>query len=57
MKLLPKMAGVVLGAAAPLLATVLEGEKTRTHNLRLEPIPASGADREGVDEGGDGDDE
>jgi len=38
-------------------ATVLKGEKRRTHNLRLEPIPGMGADDDGDNKpaGGSGD--
>jgi Fe-S oxidoreductase len=36
-------------------AMILEGEKERTHNLRLEPIPGMGAEEE--DESGDASDE
>ena len=39
-------------------ATVFKGEKERTHNLRLEPIPGMGADEEeSKEEGGSSDDE
>lgn len=38
-------------------ATVLAGEKTRTHNLRLEPIPGMGAEPEQGNQGGESGDE